>query len=166
MNLGNRSCIPLCVVSVGGDSLFNFGDREHFGPEGSKRVGVADLDHLDLGEDSVVQGQLLFPKGNQHLVAQVDRQQVGQLLHSLDILVKLLHLVRQVAAVRLVLKQSSQRLLASSHILQVLLSVSLFLLKFLHGSFTLVALFYRVGDRLQIKNFALGPVVDINVWVL
>lgn len=153
-------------VSDGGGSLLDLWDGEDFGPEAGQCVRVADLHHLDLGEDAVVKRQLLPLERNEHLVAQVDRQQIGKLLHRLDLPIKVFDLVGERTRITLVLEEGGDGLLALAHILQVLLSVTLFLFQVFDGGLASVAFGDSFVDGLKIENFTLGPVVNVDVGVL
>ena len=78
---------------------------------------IRDLNDLDLRQDPIVETELLVLERTQHPLTQVDRQQIGQLLHGLDLTVEVVNLVRHVSRVRLILEQRGQGLLPSSHIL-------------------------------------------------
>lgn len=65
---------------------------------------IRDLNDLDLRQDPIVETELLVLERTQHPLTQVDRQQIGQLLHGLDLTVEVVNLVRHVSRVRLILE--------------------------------------------------------------
>lgn len=127
---------------------------------------VSNLNDLDLAQNTVVQRQLLSLEVDEHFLAQVDRQQIRQLLHRFDFTIEALNFVSHDALIRFILEQSGQGLLTGSDILQVLLSVSLLLLKFADTLFAFDTLIDSVFESSQVKDLTLGPVIDINVGVL
>ncbi len=152
-------------MSLGGSSV-DLGDCEHLGPDCGQGVVVRDFDDLDLGEDAVVERQLFALEGDEHALAEVDGEQVGQLLHGVDFAVVALDFVRDITGVRLVFEECREGLLTGSHICQVLLSIAFLLLKFFNRFHTLVAFLHGVEQRIDIEKLALGPVVNVDVWVL
>jgi len=80
-------------------------------------VRIRDLNDLDLRQDPIVETELLILERIQHPLTQIDRQQIGQLLHGLNLTVEVVNLVRHIGRVGLVLKQRCQGLFARCHIL-------------------------------------------------
>ena len=109
---------------------------------------VANLDHLDLGEDAIVEGELLALEADEHLLAQVDGQQVSQLLHGLNLPVEVFNLVSDIGRIRLVLKERGERLFALRDVLQVMLGFFLLLLEVTYSVLALVTLLDRVANGL------------------
>ena len=104
------------------------------------------LHYLDLAQDPIVQPKFLPLELNEHLLAQVNRQQISQLLHGLDLAVIAFNLVRQVARIRLVLEQGGQSFLALRHVCQVLLGVAFLLLEVFDRGLAFVSFLYGVAN--------------------
>lgn len=127
---------------------------------------ILNFNDLHLAEHSGVEGHLLSSELRQNSLAQVARKQVSQLLHRFDLPIEISNFIGHRTGIRLVLEKSSDRLLAGSYVREVLLGVTLLLLKLPDGFFAIVALVDSLHQRHQIKDLAFSPVEDINVRIL
>jgi len=150
-----------CLYSHGLD-LFVL---EYFGPETGQNVRILDFNHCELLQDTVVQAELLLLESADDFVANVEGEQVVKLRVGNNLALVLLHLVSHAANIFCILEQRSRGLLTLLHAVNVLLSVALLALEASQFVLDLVASANCLSHRLDIVDFALHPVVELNVRV-
>ena len=126
---------------------------------------VANLDDVELLHDALVKRQLLLLDLGNDIAAQVNSDEVEQVLVGLDVAFSTLDRVGHSADVVLVLKDSANGLFASVQILDVFLSGGLLLVKLLALTFDLGACLHSVLNSFEIVHLALDPVVEVDEWV-
>lgn len=101
---------------------------EHFGPEAGQNVRILDFDHCELLQDTVVQAEFLLLEARDNLVPNVEGEQVVKLGVMCDLTVMTFQLVSHVANIISILEEGGCCLLALLHVVNILLSVTLFAL--------------------------------------
>lgn len=135
-------------------------------PKACKCVWVANLDDLDLRENTVIKWKFLSFEAAEDLFTEIDSKQISELLHSFNLAVKVFNLVSDSTWISFILEQSGKCLLTLRNVLKVLLSVSLLFFKILNRCLTSISFLNSIANCSQIKKLAFSPVVDINVRVL
>jgi len=135
-------------------------------PKACKCVWVANLNDLDLRENTVVKWKFLSFKAAEYLFTEIDSKQIGELLHSFDLAVKVFNFVSHSTWISLILEQGGKCLLTLWNVLKVLLSIALLFFKILNTCLASISFLNSIANCFQIKKLAFSPVVNINVRVL